>query len=77
MMKYANSIKLCYWNIGGIHNHITNKFGDDSFINDIKDDDVVILAETHVGCQASISLKIVLIFLYVEIYRTMEDIMGV
>ena len=77
MMMYANSNKLCYWNKGGIHNHNTNKFNDDSFINEIKDYDVVILAETHVGYQTSIALENYTYFLYVVIYQTMEDLMGV
>ena len=49
MTIYNNSIKFCYWNIGGINEHGTNKLDDHFFIKEIQEYDVVILAETHIG----------------------------
>lgn len=49
MSNYENSIKLCYWNIGGLNVHGTNKLNDHFYIKEIQEYDVVILAETHIG----------------------------
>ena len=43
----------------------------------IKEYDVVILAETYIGYNIPVLLNISLIFLYVEMFYQMEDIMVV
>lgn len=48
-MRIKNSIKFCYWNIGGVYANNINKLEDNHFLNEIKDFDLVVLAETHVG----------------------------
>lgn len=46
---YKNSIKICCWNIGGIFTQGENKLNDKLFLKEIKDYDLIILSETHVG----------------------------
>lgn len=57
MSIYNNSIKFCYWNIGGLNTHKLNKIEDNSFIKEIQQYDVVILAETHIGYNSPIVIE--------------------
>lgn len=57
MTIYKNSIKCCYWNIGGLIVHGTNKLDDLFFIQEIQEYDVVILAETHIGYSTPVSVE--------------------
>jgi hypothetical protein len=65
MTVYKNSINFCYWNIGGLYTHNTNKSDDVHFIKEIQNYDIVILAET-LGIILLLLLKILIIFLYAE-----------
>ena len=51
----VHNLKLCFWNIGGIKSKIFDKSKDPNFLSEIKDFDIVFLAETHVGYEDNIS----------------------
>lgn len=46
---YETCLRMCYWNLGGVNTHNVNKLSDDIFLKEIKNFDIVILGETHVG----------------------------
>lgn len=46
---YETCLRMCYWNLGGVNTHSVNKLSDDIFLKEIKNFDIVILGETHVG----------------------------
>lgn len=48
------SIKMCFWNIGGLKSKAHDKTKDPDFINEVKKYDLVFLAETHIGNDAGI-----------------------
>ena len=52
-----NNLKICYWNIGGINTHNMNKLEDHLFVQEIKEYDVVILAETHIGYDVNLHVE--------------------
>ena len=45
----VHNLKLCFWNTGGIKPKSFDKSQDPDFLHEIKDFDLVFLAETHVG----------------------------
>jgi len=57
MTVYKNSINFCYWNIGGLYTHNTNKSDDVHFIKEIQNYDIVILAETHIGYNTPVVIE--------------------
>lgn len=48
VMKHS-SLKMCFWNIGGLISKNQNKTLDPIFIKEIESFDLVFLAETHIG----------------------------
>ncbi|MEW8547927.1 MAG: reverse transcriptase family protein [Candidatus Thiodiazotropha sp.] len=48
----STELKFCCWNIGGIH----DKLEDDLFLSEIKQYDVVLLVETHIGYDKIVSV---------------------
>ena len=48
-----SELKFCFWNIGGLK----DKLEDDMFLSEIKQNDIVLLAETHVGHNQKIILE--------------------
>ena len=49
------SLKMCFWNIGGLKTKGLNKYNDNTFLNELKKIDIVFLAETHLGHDFSIN----------------------
>ena len=54
MTRYKPSIKMCIWNLGGLKSKLNDKTVDPLFLNEIKEYDLVFLAETHIGDNANI-----------------------
>lgn len=46
-------LRFCFWNVGGLH----DKLEDDLFLSEIKQHDIVMLAETHVGYDKRVSVE--------------------
>ena len=57
MTQFTNSLNFCYWNIGRLFTHNTNKAEDNLFIKKIENYDLVILAETHIGYNTNIVMN--------------------
>lgn len=49
MKDYRNSLKFCYWNVGAVYRSDLNKLEDNEFLREIREHDLVILGETHIG----------------------------
>jgi hypothetical protein len=43
------SIKMCFWNTGGLKSKNNDKTSDPIFLKEIEKYDLIFLAETHVG----------------------------
>ena len=47
-LKYKNSLKICFWNIHGAKSKIvSDKLADSEFLKNLKNSDIVALAELH------------------------------
>ena len=53
--KLIHNLKLCFWNIGGLKTKNFDKSQDPDFLQEIRNYDIVFLAETHVGYGDNIS----------------------
>ena len=47
-------LKFCFWNIGGLK----NKLEDNLFLSEIEENDIVLLAETHIGYNQKIKITL-------------------
>ena len=65
-----SNVKMCFWNIGGLKSRGTDKTMDPLFLKAIEGNDLVFLAETHVGYNANI--RNIGPFLYHPICRPVE-----
>ena len=46
-------LRFCFWNIGGLH----DKMEDELFLSNIKNYDIVLLAETHIGYDKNVAIE--------------------
>jgi hypothetical protein len=79
MVKYKPNMKryplknkktaFCVWNVGGLISKSYNKIQDENFIKEIKDYDIVLLTETHLGYNSQINIENVKIFLTIILYK--------
>ena len=56
-MDNYSSLKLCFWNVGGLISKTHDKTKDDLFLSQIKKFEVVFLAETHLGKDSDINIE--------------------
>ena len=52
-----NSLKVCFWNLGGIITQKRNKLDDPAFVKEIQEYDVIVLAETHIGYNTKLHIE--------------------
>ena len=52
----SSYLSFCSWNVGGLISNDNNKVQDSSFVNQIKDFDIVLLTETHVGYDTTVDI---------------------
>lgn len=52
--SFNTSIKMCFWNIGGLISKTNDKTADPLFLKEIGKYDLVFLAETHLGYNANV-----------------------
>ena len=53
----ASFISFCSWNVGGLITEKGNKLHDQNFIDQIKEFDIVLLSETHVGYETTVDVE--------------------
>ena len=63
---HFSDLKMCFWNIGGLGNKNMNKLEDDLFLAEIKQHDIIFLAETHIGNDQISQLKDITLSLFVD-----------
>jgi hypothetical protein len=51
------NLSFCVWNVGGLISKSYNKIQDENFIKEIKDYDIVLLTETHLGYNSHINIE--------------------
>lgn len=51
------NLSFCVWNVGGLISKSYNKIQDENFIKEIKDYDIVLLTETHLGYNSQINIE--------------------
>jgi hypothetical protein len=59
-------LNICTWNVGGMISDNFNKSTDKLFVDQVKNHDLVLLTETHIGYNTHIEIKD---FLYYPICR--------
>ena len=51
------NISFCVWNVGGLVSKSYNKVNDENFIKEIRDYDIVLLTETHLGYNSQVNIE--------------------
>lgn len=51
--KNHTELRLCFWNVGGLG----DKLEDDLFLSEVKQNDIILLAETHIGYDKKVSVE--------------------
>ena len=57
MNRTETCLNICTWNVGGITSDNINKSTDKLFIDHVKNHDLVLLTETHVGYDTHIDIE--------------------
>jgi hypothetical protein len=57
MGRAETSLNICTWNVGGMITEGTNKCMENKFIEQIKNFDIVLLTETHIGYSTNITVN--------------------
>jgi hypothetical protein len=57
MSRAETYLNICTWNVGGMITEGTNKCMDRKFIEQIKNVDIVLLTETHIGYSTNITVN--------------------
>lgn len=58
MVKRAETcLNICTWNVGGMISDKVNKASDRLFVDTIKEYDIVLLVETHIGYNTYIDIE--------------------
>ena len=51
--KNHTELRFCFWNVGGLG----DKLEDDLFLSEVKQTDIIFLAETHIGYDKKVSVE--------------------
>lgn len=67
-------LNICAWNVEGMVTATLEKSKDKAFIDQIKNFDIILLSETHIGYDTNINIeKVSVITLFVEKNQTTTD----
>ena len=67
----ASFISFCSWNVGGLITEKGNKLQDQNFIDQIKESDIALLSEIHVGYETTVDVEN---FFYYPFCRQVADL---
>ena len=73
------NLSICSWNVGGLISENHNKTKDPLFINHIKEYDLILLTETHLGYENIVDIAVTVFFTTPSVEKSLKtiDILGV